>query len=157
MTSPKPTNGPDDSYRELIHEVRNLSAAVAMLHTIFVKRTLLYWLLGIETALVVIALTMGGIFISIENNNQNKLVDKSIGSCAVRNAQTNSTRTFLERENTIQRESGIIDAVIFSQLHLHLTSQQQALLDRINKEQAQALQDWHDSQPPNVNCAKIIP
>lgn len=155
MTSAKPTNGSEDAYRELIHEVRNLAAAVALLHTIFVKRTVLYWALGIETAIVAVALTVGGIFIAIENGHQNNLVDKAVGSCSIRNQQVDATKSFLTQEFIIQKESALLTAAYFKRLSVHLSPTETALAMKIQGDQNAALAKWYKDQPRDVDCTKI--
>lgn len=154
-TAPKKaSSGSEDQYRELIHEVRNLAAAVALLHTIFVKRTVLYWMLGIETVVVAVALIVGGIFIGVENAHQNALVDKTVGSCDVRNQQTDATRLYLQRQVALSNESQAITAVFLSQLHLHFTPAQQKQIAKITLEQRQNLNDYLRSQPKDIDCSK---
>lgn len=148
-----PVTTPEDPYRDLIHEVRNLSAAVSMLHLIFVKRKLLYVLLGIETAIVAVALIVMGVFIGVENAHQNHLVAKTVDSCKVRNAQIDATKLFLKREFGIQAQSAVLTASYLKGLHLTQTPQQAKLAKQIADAQNKALHDWYAQQPTDVNCA----
>jgi hypothetical protein len=152
-TAPKKTaSGSEDAYRELIHEVRNLSAAVALLHTIFVKRTVLYWLLGIETALVVVALTVAGIFIGIEHSNTNDLVNKLTDTCMVRNQQTDATKNYLASTVRIQAEAQHLNAVLLGKLSVHFSPAESAEAAKIQTDYLRTLNAYFKAQPADIPC-----
>lgn len=154
-TPPPKKAAPSEDYRELIQEVRNLSVAVSLLHTIFVKRRVLYTILGIETAVVVIALIVMGVFIGLENAHQNSLVNKSTESCKVRNAQTDATKTYLARTVAIQQESQALNAKFLTGLNLHLSKADLAEAHKIQADYTKALNDYFHAQPQDIVCGKL--
>jgi len=149
------SNGDASLHRELITEVKNLNAQVGQLHTVFVKRKVLYIILGIESFIVVAALVAFGILLGIDHSNQNSFINKSFGTCQTRNAQNQATRTYLQRQLTLQQESQGITAAFLSQLNVHFTPAQQKQIVQLTLESQKALHDYFVSQPKPIDCGKL--
>lgn len=149
---PQSQIAPGDHTRELIHEVRNLTTQVALLHTIFVKRTVLYWILGIETFIVASVLVALSIFVAHEHSTQQAFADRSFGSCQVRNAQIDATRTYLQRQLDLQQQSQGITASFLTKLHVQFSPAEQQEIVNLTIQSQKALRDYFVAQPKDVVC-----
>lgn len=140
---------------ELVVEVRALTAAVAQLHTIFVKRRVLFWCIGILSTLVLGLATVAYLNhrdVITQHRDVGRMITKLTDNCRTRNRQVEGTQTFLAREQRIQDESQQVSAQILSQLHLSFTPAQVQEQEDLARRAIQALQDWQASQPRAVSC-----
>ena len=152
---PQSSISPGDYTRELIHEVRNLSTQVALLHTIFVKRKVLYWILGVETFIVACVLVALSLFVANEHSNTQHLINKLVDSCQVRNVQVEATKTYLTRSVKINAEASAYNSELLSRLHIVLTPKEQAEGLRIEQDYIKSLNDYLKAQPTSVPCKNL--
>lgn len=137
----------DKQHLELVTEVRALTYQVRDLHNIFVRRTVLWWVLGVETILVVVAIV--AIFmLSIGNHrNTQTVVNRLVDSCQVRNQQVLGTNHFITRIEALQTEA-----------YKHIPPQFQTKEQRhLEHEYTKALKEWKRSQPKPFNCTNYRP
>lgn len=137
---------------ELISEVRVLTREVGRLHNIFVRRTVLWWVLGIETVVVVLALVAVFILSAVNHSNTQHLVSRFQESCKVRNAQINGTRRYITDNQNIQADSQKVTAELLGQLHITITPQEAKSFASIQKRYTDALKRYQKSQPKSIPC-----
>lgn len=137
---------------ELITEIRALALQVRNLHSIFVKRTVLWWVLGIETVIVVACLIGLFAFASINHNDTSKIIAHAEDSCRVRNAQIDGTKQFITDTQKLQNEAQSINSHLLAQLGVRLSPHDQKLANSIQKKYTRVLKRYKDSQPAPLQC-----
>lgn len=144
---PQSQVAPGDSYRELIHEVRNLTTQVSLLHTIFVRRKILYTFLGIELAVIAAVVAVLFVLVNTTNSHESALVAKIIGSCDNRNQQSLGTDRLIQDQLKINQE----------ELNHLPKAQITPFVRHIETEFVTSLNRWKDSQPAPVKCSEFKP
>lgn len=147
---PQSQKKPGDPERELIHEVRNLAASVALLNKTYLKKEdfdrrarVMYWISGIAAFLVITAI--GSLFALeiVSNNHQNALVQRLTGNCQSRNSQSEATTNLINGLLGINAEAG--------QLNPHPSPVQR----HITLEYIGLLKHYENQQAKPVNCQAL--
>lgn len=142
----------DMQHLELVTEVRALRISVRDLHTIFVKRTVLYWCIGVLSATLLLVTGAGVYEWHAGNVRNDRQVDKLVQSCHSRNRTASGTNRFIRGNVALQDQSAKITGEILAQLPLHLTPAQELQFTKITAEEKTLLTQWEKTQPGPVPC-----